>query len=257
VTLIGQNVNAYHGRGPDGADWTLAQLLRRIARVSGIRRLRYMTSHPRDMGDDLIAAHGDLPELMPYVHLPVQSGSDRMLDAMNRKHTRRHYLDTVARLRAVRPDVAFSSDFIVGFPGETQDDFNDTMALVEEVGFAGAYTFSYSPRPGTPAAALEDQVSPGEKLERLHRLQALITRQQRDFNTSFTGRTVELLLEKPGRLSGQLVGRTPYLQSMHVMGPQSLIGTMTHATVTEIGSNTLFGDIAGQTPAPQLATAGA
>ena len=216
-----------------------------------------MTSHPRDMGDDLIAAHGDLPELMPYVHLPVQSGSDRMLEAMNRKHTRRHYLDIVARLRAVRPDLALSSDFIVGFPGETEEDFNDTMTLVEEVGFAGAYTFSYSSRPGTPAAALEDQVSPAGKTERLHRLQALITRQQRDFNTGFSGRTVELLLEKPGRLTGQLVGRTPYLQSMHVMAPQSLIGTMTRATVTEIGSNTLFGEIAGRAATPQMAAAGA
>jgi tRNA-2-methylthio-N6-dimethylallyladenosine synthase len=164
ITLIGQNVNAYHGDGPDGAPWTLAALLRRIAEVPGVLRLRYTTSHPCDMGDDLIAAHRELPALMPYVHLPVQSGSDRVLAVMNRKHTRRHYLDIIARLRAARPDIALSSDFIVGFPGETEADFCDTLSLVEDVGFAGAYSFVYSPRPGTPAAEMDDQGPAAVKL---------------------------------------------------------------------------------------------
>ena len=163
VTLIGQNVNAYHGQGADGRPSTLGQLLRRLAHVPGIVRLRYTTSHPRDMDDDLIAAHGDLPALMPYVHLPVQSGSDRMLAAMNRRHTRKDYLDVIARLRATRPDLAFTSDFIVGFPGETEDDFRDTLTLVDEVGFAGAYTFTYSPRPGTPAAEMVSRVPAGSE----------------------------------------------------------------------------------------------
>jgi tRNA-2-methylthio-N6-dimethylallyladenosine synthase len=243
VTLIGQNVNAYHGVGPDGALATLAALLRRLAEVPGILRLRYTTSHPRDMGDDLIAAHGELPVLMPYVHLPVQSGSDRMLAAMNRRHTRRHYLDIIAALRAVRPDLALSSDFIVGFPGETEDDFRDTLALAEEVGFAGAYTFAYSARPGTPAADLDEPVPAAVQTERLHRLQALIARQQRAFNAAFIGHTLDVLLEKPGKLPGQLVGRSPYLQAVHVMAPRGLIGTMVPVTVTEIGTNTLFGEM--------------
>ena len=244
VTLIGQNVNAYHGRGEDGQPATLGKLLRRLAQVPGIARLRYTTSHPNDMDDDLIEVHGDLPALMPYVHLPVQSGSDRILAAMNRRHTRRAYLDVVARLRKARPDLAFTSDFIVGFPGEAEQDFLDTLALVEEVGFAGAFTFAYSPRPGTPAAELEDQVPPEAKSERLQRLQALITRQQRAFNATFAGRTIDLLLEKPGRLPGQLVGRTPYLQTVQVMAPRSLIGSVVPVVVTDIGTNTLFGEIA-------------
>jgi tRNA-2-methylthio-N6-dimethylallyladenosine synthase len=254
VTLIGQNVNAYHGPGPGGEPWSLAQLLQRLAAIHGIWRLRYTTSHPRDMADDLIAAHGDLPALMPYVHLPVQSGSDRMLAAMNRRHTRRHYLDIIARLRATRNDLALSSDFIVGFPGETDEDFHDTLALVEEVGFAGAYTFAYSPRPGTPATDLANPVPEELKTERLHRLQALIARQQRAFNTSFLGRTFDVLLEKPGKLPGQLVGRSPYLQAVHVMAPRSLIGTMVPVTITEIGTNTLSGEMADT---PQLAAIGA
>ena len=261
VTLIGQNVNAYHGPGPSGAAWTLAQLLRRLAEIPGIWRLRYTTSHPRDMGEDLIAAHADLPALMPYMHLPVQSGSDRMLAAMNRKHTRRHYLDIIARLHDARPDLALSSDFIVGFPGETEEDFRDTLTLVEEVGFAGAYTFAYSPRPGTPAADLDGQVPEDVKFERLHRLQALITRQQRSFNETFAGRTLDVLLEKPGKLPGQLVGRSPYLQAVHVMAPRALIGSMAQVTITEIGSNTLFGvmadELADEFDSPQLAAAGA
>jgi tRNA-2-methylthio-N6-dimethylallyladenosine synthase len=257
VTLIGQNVNAYHGAGEDGAPATLGNLLRRLAQVPGILRLRYTTSHPRDMGEDLIAAHVENPAVMPYVHLPVQSGSDRMLAAMNRKHSRRDYLDLIARMRGARADLAFTSDFIVGFPGETEADFHDTLALVEEVGFAGAYTFAYSPRPGTPAAELEDQVAPEEKTERLHRLQALIARQQRDFNAGFLGTTLPVLLEKPGRLPGQLVGRSPYLQAVQVMAPRTLIGTVAPVAITELGTNTLFGTLAETASAPSLATAGA
>jgi tRNA-2-methylthio-N6-dimethylallyladenosine synthase len=257
ITLIGQNVNAYHGPGPGGAEWTLAQLLRRLADVPGIARLRYTTSHPRDMLDDLIAAHAELPQLMPYVHLPVQSGSNRILEAMNRKHTRDEYFAVIERLRAARPDVALSSDFIVGFPGETDADFDDTLALIEDVGFAGAFSFMYSPRAGTPGAEREDQVPGHVKSERLQRLQALFTRQQRAFNASFAGRTVEVLLEKPGRLPGQLVGKSPYLQAIQVMAPRSLIGETVPVTITEVGSNSLFGALREDIPAPQLAAAGA
>ncbi len=254
VTLIGQNVNAYHGAGADGRPAPLAQLLRRLSRVPGIVRLRYTTSHPLDMSDDLIRAHGDLLTLMPYVHLPVQSGSDRVLAAMNRRHTRQHYLDTIARLRAVRGDLAFSSDFIVGFPGETESDFRDTLSLVEEIGYAGAYSFSYSPRPGTPAAEMEP-VPADESAERLQRLQAVITRHWRAFNASFIGRSVEVLLEKPGKLPGQLVGKTPYLQTVQVMARPDLIGSVLPVSITGTGTNTLFGELTE--PAPALATAGA
>jgi tRNA-2-methylthio-N6-dimethylallyladenosine synthase len=257
VTLIGQNVNAYHGLGEDGAPCSLGNLLRRLAEVAGIVRLRYTTSHPRDMDDDLIAAHGELAALMPYVHLPVQSGSDRVLAAMNRKHTRQDYLNVVGRLRAARPDLAISSDFIVGFPGETEEGFRDTLALVDEIGFAGAYSFMYSPRPGTPAAEMADQVPAEVKAERLQRLQAAITRRQRVFNAAFAGRDLDVLLEKPGKLPGQLVGRSPYLQAVQVMAPRSLIGQVARVTVTEVGSNSLFGALADETPAPQLAAAGA
>jgi tRNA-2-methylthio-N6-dimethylallyladenosine synthase len=257
ATLIGQNVNAYHGQDADGRPATLGKLLRRLSDVPGIVRLRYMTSHPCDMADDLIAAHGDLPALMPYVHLPVQSGSDRMLAAMNRRHKRQEYLDVIARLRKSRADLAFTSDFIVGFPGETEDDFRATLTLVEEVGFATAYSFIYSPRPGTPAAEMDDQVPAEEKSERLQRLQALITRLWRAFNAQSAGRTVDVLLEKPGKLPGQLVGRTPYLQTVQVMAPRLLIGSVVPVMITDIGTNTLFGALAGQPIAPELAAAGA
>jgi len=257
VTLIGQNVNAYHGEDLSGRPATLGQLLRRLGDVPGIVRLRYTTSHPRDMDDELIAAHGDLPALMPYVHLPVQSGSDRILAAMNRRHTRQDYLDVIARLRQSRGDLALTSDFIVGFPGESEDDFRATLSLIEEVGFATAYSFMYSPRPGTPAAELEDQVSDEEKSERLQRLQALVTRQWRAFNAGFAGKTLEVLLEKPGRLPGQLVGRTPYLQTVQVVAPRGLIGSPVPVTITEVGSNTLFGTLAEQPSMSDLAAAGA
>ena len=257
VTLIGQNVNAYHGPGPDGAASSLGRLLHRLADVPGILRLRYTTSHPRDMDDDLVAAHRELPELMPYVHLPVQSGSDRILAAMNRRHTRKDYLDVIARLRVGRTDLAFTSDFIVGFPGETESDFRDTLALVDEVGYAGAFSFVYSPRPGTPAAEMEEQIPADVKSERLQRLQSAITRNQRRFNAGFAGRTVEVLLEKPGKLPGQLVGRSPYLQAVQVMAPADCIGSVRRVTVDEIGSNSLFGSLADESRAVTLTAAGA
>ena len=257
VTLIGQNVNAYHGQGEDDQPAGLGALLCRLSGVPGILRLRYMTSHPRDMRDDLIAAHGNLPALMPYVHLPVQSGSDRMLAAMNRKHTRQDYLDVVARLRTARADLALTSDFIVGFPGESEADFRDTLSLVEEVGFATAYSFMYSSRPGTPAADMDDQVPEAEKSARLQRLQAVITRHWRAFNAKFIGQTIDVLLEKPGKLPGQLVGRSPYLQSVQVMAPRALIGSLVSVTINDTGTNTLFGELTERSFTPALAAAGA
>ena len=243
ITLIGQNVNAYHGEGPGGA-WSLAQLLHRLAEIPGLARLRYATSHPRDMSDDLIAAHRDLAALMPQLHLPVQSGSDRILAVMNRRHTRADYLDVIARLKEARPDMAFSSDFIVGSPGETEEDFAATLAIVGEVGYAGAFSFKYSPRPGTPAAERADQVDETMKVERLARLQAEIDRHQAAFNESCVGRTFEVLFEKPGRLPGQLVGRSPWLQPVQAMAPASLIGELAAVTITRAGANSLFGELA-------------
>jgi tRNA-2-methylthio-N6-dimethylallyladenosine synthase len=257
VTLIGQNVNAYHGLGPDGIPSTLGKLLRCIAQIPGVLRLRYTTSHPCDMNDDLVAAHAELPALMPCVHLPVQSGSDRILAEMNRKHTRQDYLGVIARLRAGRSDLVFTSDFIVGFPGETEADFRDTLALIDEVAFASAFSFMYSARPGTPASEMNDQVPQEEKSERLQRLQAAITRHQRGFNAGFTGRVIDVLLEKPGRLPGQLVGRSPYLQAVQIMAPAKLIGSVQRVSITEVGSNSLFGTLADATRAPALAAAGA
>ncbi len=257
LTLIGQNVNAYHGEGANGRELRLGQLLTRLADVPGIVRLRYTTSHPCDIEDSLIEAHRDLPALMPYVHLPVQSGSDRILAAMNRKHTRKDYLAAIERLREARSDLAFTSDFIVGFPGETEQDFADTLSLADEVGYASAYTFSYSPRPGTPAADMGEQVNEAEKTERLHRLQALITKQWQAFNLSFVGRTLDVLLDKPGRLPGQIVGKTPYQQTVQVMTASDMIGEVVPVSMTDVGTNTLFGTIAAQTRAPLLAEAGA
>ncbi len=245
IMLLGQNVNAYHGEGPDGGDWSLARLLAELARIPGLERLRYTTSHPRDMSDDLIAAHRDLPKLMPYLHLPVQSGSDRILKAMNRRHRAADYLGLVDRLRAARPDLALSGDFIVGFPGETDEDFEATMRLVETVGYAQAYSFKYSPRPGTPAADAQDQVDEAVKAERLARLQALLGEQQTAFNAAMRGRTIDVLLEKPGREPGQLTGRSPWLQAVQVDAPAEMIGTIASVTVDRIGSNSLFGTLAG------------
>ena len=256
VTLIGQNVNAYHGLDVDGTSASLGKLLRRLSRVPHILRLRYTTSHPRDMDDDLIAAHAELPALMPYVHLPVQSGSDGILQAMNRKHTRRNYLQVIERLRAARNDLALTSDFIVGFPGETEADFRETLSLIDDVGFAGAYSFMYSARPGTPAADMDDQVPQEDKAERLQRLQAVITRHQRAFNAGFAGRDMDILLEKRGRLPGQLVGRSPYLQAVQVMAPAKLIGSVRNVTVTEVGSNSLFAALADENHARAFAVTG-
>jgi tRNA-2-methylthio-N6-dimethylallyladenosine synthase len=257
VTLIGQNVNAYHGEGADGA-WTLARLLHRLAEIPGLARLRYATSHPRDMAAELIAAHRDLAVLMPQLHLPVQSGSDRILAVMNRRHTRADYLDVIARLKDARPDIAFSSDFIVGSPGETEEDFARTLSIVGEVGYAGAFSFKYSPRPGTPAAERADQVDDAAKVERLARLQAEIDRHQAAFNDACIGRTLDVLLEKPGRLPGQLVGRSPYLQPVQAMAPASLIGEVVAVTITRAGSNSLFGELARpfghDATAPELAS---
>ena len=247
VTLIGQNVNAYHGAGPDGRAWTLGRLLQRVAELPGIARIRYTTSHPRDVDDGLVAAHRELPQLMPHLHLPVQSGSDRVLAAMNRRHGRGDYLRIVARMRAARPDMAFSSDFIVGFPGETECDFRKTLTIVDEIGYAGAFSFKYSPRAGTPAAAMADQVPEPVKNERLARLQAAIDRNQAAFNARCLGTTLDVLLEKPGRRPGQLVGRSPYLQPVQIMLPESRIGDIVPAAVTEISANSLFGSLAGET----------
>jgi tRNA-2-methylthio-N6-dimethylallyladenosine synthase len=243
VTLIGQNVNAYHGIGADGP-WSLARLLHRLAEIPRLERLRYATSHPRDMSADLIAAHRDLAILMPQLHLPVQSGSDRILAVMNRRHTRAEYLDVIARLKDARPDMAFTSDFIVGSPGESEQDFAATLAIVGEVGYAGAFSFKYSPRPGTPAAERLDQVDESVKIERLARLQDEIDRHQAAFNARCVGRTLEVLFEKPGRLPGQLVGRSPYLQPVQAMAPASLIGEVRRVTITRAGANSLFGELA-------------
>jgi tRNA-2-methylthio-N6-dimethylallyladenosine synthase len=256
ITLIGQNVNAYHGDGPDGQPWTLARLLARIAEISGVDRLRYTTSHPCDMTDDLIAAHRDLPQLMPQMHLPVQSGSDRVLAAMNRRHTRADYLRIVDRVHDARPGLALTSDFIVGFPGETDSDFADTLALIGEVGFSGAYSFKYSPRPGTPGAAMDNQIAEEIKTERLQRLQDAIERSQAAFNRRCVGRRFGVLFEREGRYPGQIVGRSPYLQLVQVTAPSSLIGNIAEVSVTEISSNSLFGVLA-QAPAQQPALVGA
>jgi len=243
ITLIGQNVNAYHGEG-FGRTFTLGQLLHRVASIPGIARLRYTTSHPRDVDDDLVAVHRDLPRLAPQLHLPVQSGSDRILDAMNRRHTRADYLRVIERLRAARPDLALTSDFIVGFPGETEQDFRDTLAIVDEVGYSGAFSFKYSQRPGTPGATMNDQIAEDVKAERLARLQAAINRNAAAFNAACRGRTFDVLMEKPGRLPGQLSGRSPYLQPVQVMAPDNLIGEMVSVTITELGTNSLFGVLA-------------
>ncbi|MXN66809.1 tRNA (N6-isopentenyl adenosine(37)-C2)-methylthiotransferase MiaB [Stappia sp. GBMRC 2046] len=241
VTLLGQNVNAWHGAGEDGREWGLGELLFRLARADGIERLRYTTSHPRDMDDALIAAHRDLDMLMPYLHLPVQTGSDRILKAMNRRHTRDDYFRLIDRIRAARADIAMSGDFIVGFPGETDADFADTMDLVERVGYASAFSFKYSPRPGTPGATMDAQVEEAVKSERLAALQDLLQRQQRAFNASLTGRTFDVLFEKPGRHEGQLAGRSPWLQPVQVDAPENLIGKLATVEIVDVGTNSLFG----------------
>jgi tRNA-2-methylthio-N6-dimethylallyladenosine synthase len=239
ITLLGQNVNAWHGEAPGGGTWGLGRLLRALADLPGLRRLRYTTSHPRDMDTDLIAAHHDLPSLMPFLHLPVQSGSDRVLAAMNRRHTAADYLRLVEQLRAARPDIALSSDFIVGHPGETDADFQATMALVRDVRFAQAYSFKYSPRPGTPAAGAPAQLPDPLKESRLAELQALLRAQQSEFNAACVGLTLPVLFTGPGRHAGQIAGRSPFLQPVHVTAPSDLIGREINVQIAAALPNSL------------------
>jgi tRNA-2-methylthio-N6-dimethylallyladenosine synthase len=242
ITLLGQNVNAYRGEGLEGEFWSLARLLRHLTEIDGLDRLRYTTSHPRDMSNDLIEAHRDLAKLMPYLHLPVQSGSDRVLAAMNRQHSRDAYLRLVERVREARADIALSSDFIVGFPGETDADFEQTMALVREVGYAQAFSFQYSPRPGTPAA-IRRQVPEDVKSARLQALQSLLASQQRAFAQSCEGLVMSVLFEKPGRKAGQAVGRSPYLQPVHADGAEHLIGAIAEVRIERALPNSLSGSL--------------
>lgn len=236
VTLLGQNVNAYDGDGS-----TLAKLVRQLAKIDGLDRIRYTTSHPRDMGEDLIEAHGELPELMPYLHLPVQAGSDKILKAMNRDHTAESYVRLIERIRAARPDIAMSGDFIVGFPGERDGDFEKTLDLVREVGFASAFSFKYSRRPGTPASAMPGQVEEEVKAERLERLNQLLDEQQRAFNAAQVGKVLPVLFEKPGRHPGQVVGRSPYLQAVHAEGGEQLIGKIVPVRIESAAKMSLAG----------------
>ncbi|PXA92240.1 tRNA (N6-isopentenyl adenosine(37)-C2)-methylthiotransferase MiaB [Caulobacter sp. D4A] len=247
VTLLGQNVNAY-----DGGGLTLAKLVRRLAKITGLDRIRYTTSHPRDMGEDLIEAHGELPQLMPYLHLPVQAGSDKILKAMNRDHTAESYVKLIERIRTARPDIAMSGDFIVGFPGERDGDFEKTLDLVREVGFASAFSFKYSRRPGTPASAMPGQVDEAVKSERLDRLNQLLDEQQRAFNASQVGKTLPVLFEKAGRHPGQIVGRSPYLQAVHASGGEHLIGTIVPVRIESAAKMSLAGVLANE---PVLETA--
>jgi tRNA-2-methylthio-N6-dimethylallyladenosine synthase len=240
ITLLGQNVNAYHGEGPDGKDWSLARLIRELAEIDGLERIRFTTSHPNDMEDDLITAHGEIAKLMPYLHLPVQSGSDRVLKAMNRKHTAAQYIELIGRIREARPDILLSGDFIVGFPGETDQDFEDTMQLVRQVGYGQAYSFKYSARPGTPAAD-RAHVSAEIANERLYRLQDLLSTQQKQAQDAMVGRTVGVLFERAGRFPGQSVGKSDYLHAVHVEDDRAEIGKIQQVEITESGSNSLKG----------------
>jgi tRNA-2-methylthio-N6-dimethylallyladenosine synthase len=241
ITLLGQNVNGYHGAGPDG-DWGLARLVRELARIEGLARIRYTTSHPNDMTDDLIAAHAEEPKLMPYLHLPVQSGSDRILKAMNRRHTAETYLRLIDRIRAARPDMMMSGDFIVGFPGETDADFQATLDLVRAVNYGMAYSFRYSARPGTPAAD-RTPVDGGLADARLQELQALITAQQRAAQEAMVGREVSVLFEKPGRLPGQMGGKSDYLHAVHVQAPEARAGQIARVKITASAPNSLAGTL--------------
>ncbi len=241
ITLLGQNVNAYHGQGPDG-DWSLDRLIRELAKIDGLERIRFTTSHPNDMTDALIAAHGEVEKLMPYLHLPVQSGSDTVLAAMNRRHTAAEYLKILEKMRTVRPDIALSGDFIVGFPGETEEDFQATLDLCREVRYAQAFSFKYSPRPGTPAAGRED-VAEDVKSDRLARLQTLLTEHQAAFQEAQVGKTLPVLFEKPGREAGQLVGRSPYLQAVHAHVPTDRIGQILPVEILKAERNSLAGRV--------------
>ncbi|HKP26527.1 MAG TPA: MiaB/RimO family radical SAM methylthiotransferase, partial [Dongiaceae bacterium] len=237
VVLLGQNVNAWAEGGRD-----FAGLIRELAEIDGLARVRYTTSHPADMNDALIEAHGEVEKLMPYLHLPVQSGSNRILKAMNRSHTVESYLATLDKMRAARPDVALSGDFIVGFPGETEEDFEATLSLIEEVGYASAYSFKYSARPGTPAASMDDQIAPEVMDERLQRLQTLVIDKQMAFNRASVGKDIDILIERKGRHAGQMIGRSPWLQSVHVE-TDALPGDIISVTTTSAGQNSLAGAV--------------
>ena len=241
INLLGQNVNAYHGL-KDGSEWGLARLIRELAKINELKRIRFTTSHPNDMDDDLIAAHGDCKKLMPYLHLPVQSGSDTILKAMNRKHTAADYLSLIERIRAVRPDIALSGDFIVGFPGETEEDFQDTLELCQKVRYGQAYSFKYSKRPGTPAAD-RLEVDETEKSDRLARLQVLLSEHQMDFQQSMIGKTLPVLLEKPGRMDGQMVGKSEFLHAVHMDAKPSLVGKIVQASILHSERNSLSAKI--------------
>ncbi len=243
ITLLGQNVNAYHGEGPDGRQWDLARLIENIALIDGIERIRYTTSHPRDMTDSLIRAHGDVQKLMPFLHLPVQSGSDKVLKLMNRKHKAELYYDIIQKLRARCPDIALSSDFIVGFPGETDQDFEDTMTLVKDIEYIYAYSFKYSPRPGTPAASMNGLVHEKVKTERLARLQALLNQQQHGFNKATEGKTIPVLFERYSAEKNQLHGRSPHNQAVHVYGPENMVGRIADVAIISGGPNSLNGQL--------------
>jgi len=245
ITLIGQNVDAYHSEGPDGSEWGLGELIRHVALIGGIDRLRFTTSHPRDMDDNLIATLGAEPKLMPYLHLPIQAGSNKVLHAMNRGHTYDEYKTLIAKIRKARPDIALSGDFIVGFPGETEADFQQTLNCVEEIGYASSFSFKYSIRPGTPGASLPRQVPEDVKSERLKRLQDLLYTQQMAFNKSLIGRTLDVLVENGGRDDGQLFGRSPYLQGTHFDGSEDLVGQIVPVLITGAGRNSLTGELAG------------
>ena len=243
LTLLGQNVNAYHGAHDSGKDWTLGRLIRALAEVDGLERIRYTTSHPLDMDDELIAVHGEVPQLMPYLHLPIQSGSNHILQEMNRRHTSDVYLAVIDKLRAIRPDIAMSGDFIVGFPGESDADFAETLALVSKVGYASAYSFKYSPRPGTPAATAEIQVPESVKSERLESLQQLLNAQQFAFNKGTEGKIVDILVERAGGRDGQMAGRSPYMQAVNFIGHPDQIGQIVPCRLSEARQNSMTGDI--------------
>jgi len=244
IILLGQNVNAYHGTPVSGqGEWGLGALCLELAHLEGLERLRYMTSHPKDMNEDLIKAHGECEKLMPFLHLPVQSGSDRILKMMNRKHTVSFYEDIIQKLKSVRPDIGFSSDFIVGFPGETEEDFEETLRLVKRVNYGQAYSFSYSPRPGTPAAGIETQVDETVKKERLQRLQALINVQQEAFNNSFIGKTIPVLFERRGKRENQYLGKSPSMQSVHIFSQDDIMGQVRLIKVIDAFENSLKGEL--------------
>ncbi len=243
ITLLGQNVNAYHGQSSQGKEWGLGRLLEHLASLKGLERLRYMTSHPRDMDEELMMAHRDIPQVMPYLHLPIQSGSDRILEAMNRKHTRQHYLKIIEKLRTYKPDIALSSDFIVGFPGESEKDFEETMDLIQQIQYAQAYSFKYSPRHGTPGALMENQIPEEIKAERLARLQELLNAQQQAFNEASVGQIFPVLLDRKGKQDGQLLGKTPYLQSVYVEANPRLFGHSIDIRIEKAFANSLTGSI--------------